>query len=79
MCVLLIECAGCDDYCRLVTAKDKPAIQITLPSGDVQEGTAFVTTPMDVAKKISDGLAQSVIISKVLNAPAYSCPVIIFN
>lgn len=60
---LLNACCLCT-WCVLI-AKEKPTIQITLPSGDVQEGEAFVTTPMDVAKRISDGLAQAVLIAKV--------------
>ena len=58
-------------YQEELAAKEKPAIQITLPNGDVQEGQAFVTTPMDVAKRISEGLAQSVLIAKVVYSKRY--------
>ena len=43
---------------------DQP-ISITLPNGDVKEGVAFKTSPYDVAKAISQGLADSIIIAKV--------------
>eukprot|EP01036_Dinobryon_divergens_P045351 gene45351-60583_t len=41
-------------------------INITLPSGDIKQGIANKTTPLDIAKQISQGLADSVVISKVL-------------
>jgi threonyl-tRNA synthetase len=40
-------------------------INITLPNGTVVPGVALVTTPMDVAKGISNGLADAVIVAKV--------------
>ncbi|CAI5496641.1 unnamed protein product [Closterium sp. Naga37s-1] len=40
-------------------------IKITLPDGAVKEGKKWETSPMDVAKGISQGLATSAIISKV--------------
>lgn len=40
-------------------------IKITLPDGSVKEGLAWETTPMDIAKQISQGLAQRVVIAKV--------------
>ncbi|CAI5519197.1 unnamed protein product, partial [Closterium sp. Naga37s-1] len=39
-------------------------IKITLPDGAVKEGKKWETSPMDVAKGISQGLANSAIISK---------------
>eukprot|EP01091_Cochliopodium_minus_P019519 TRINITY_DN822_c0_g1_i1.p1 TRINITY_DN822_c0_g1~~TRINITY_DN822_c0_g1_i1.p1 ORF type:complete len:705 (-),score=234.88 TRINITY_DN822_c0_g1_i1:88-2202(-) len=40
-------------------------IKITLPDGKIFDGKSYITTPMDVAKSISQGLANVVIISKV--------------
>lgn len=40
-------------------------IKITLPSGDVRSGVALKTTPYEVAKGISQGLADSTIVAKV--------------
>ena len=41
-------------------------IIITLPNGDIKHGLAFKTTPFDIANSISKGLAESVIIAKVV-------------
>lgn len=41
------------------------SIQITLPDGSVRDGIKGITTPMDIAKSISSGLARSVIVAKV--------------
>jgi threonyl-tRNA synthetase len=41
-------------------------ITITLPDGTVKNGIAFKTTPYDIALSISKGLADNVIIAKVL-------------
>lgn len=41
------------------------AITIVLPSGEEKQGVAFRTTPYDVAKEISQGLADSVVIARV--------------
>lgn len=41
------------------------AIEITLPDGSKKEGIAFKTSPYDIAKAISQGLADSIIIAKV--------------
>lgn len=41
-------------------------INITLPNGDVKKGFAFKTTPYDIAKSISNGLAEAVVVSKVV-------------
>lgn len=49
----------------LASLPDQP-ISITLPNGDIKKGIAQKTTPFDVAKQISSGLADSVIIAKVL-------------
>ena len=41
-------------------------ITITLPNGDIKHGFAFKTTPLDIANSISKGLAESIIIAKVV-------------
>ena len=40
-------------------------ITVTLPSGDEKPGFAFKTTPYEIAKSISQGLADSVVIARV--------------
>jgi len=39
--------------------------RITLPDGQVKEGKRWITSPMDIAKGISKGLAASALISEV--------------
>lgn len=46
-------------------ATSELAISITLPDGSIKEGIAFKTSPYDIAKAISQGLADSIIIAKV--------------
>ncbi|XP_062191774.1 threonine--tRNA ligase, mitochondrial 1-like [Phragmites australis] len=41
------------------------AIKVTLPDGAVKEGKKLITTPMDIAKEISSGLAASCLIAQV--------------
>lgn len=40
-------------------------IKVTLPDGNVKEGTSFETSPMDIAKGISNSLANQVIVASV--------------
>ncbi|KAM0943463.1 putative threonine--tRNA ligase [Dioscorea sansibarensis] len=40
-------------------------IKITLPDGTVKEGNKWISSPMDIAKEISSGLAASVLIAQV--------------
>ncbi|TVU42415.1 hypothetical protein EJB05_08819 [Eragrostis curvula] len=40
-------------------------IKVTLPDGAVKEGKKLITTPMDIAKEISTGLAASCLIAQV--------------
>ena len=49
---------------------EKPRVKITItfPDGRTREGTAWETTPMDVAKEISRSLSERVVIAKVWNA-----------
>jgi len=44
---------------------EKKAIKVTLPDGKVVEGVAGVTTPMEIAKGISNSLAERIIVAKV--------------
>eukprot|EP00048_Salpingoeca_helianthica_P024282 m.31062 g.31062 ORF g.31062 m.31062 type:complete len:817 (+) comp9287_c0_seq3:25-2475(+) len=53
------------EYQSEVAAKPRNAIKITLPDGKVVEGKAWETSPYDVAKGISEGLANDTVISKV--------------
>ena len=41
------------------------AIQITLPDGNIREGTAWETSPMEIATGISKGLAERMVVAKV--------------
>lgn len=52
-------------YLEDLAAKPEIAIAVTLPDGKIVEATAWRTTPYDVAKGISQGLADSTIISRV--------------
>ncbi|BEI85018.1 hypothetical protein CcaverHIS002_0504190 [Cutaneotrichosporon cavernicola] len=60
-----------DDYMakhnEFVSKQPRSPITITLPDGKEIEGTAWETTPMDIAKGISTSLADRVIIAKVDN------------
>ena len=49
---------------RLAEIRSQP-ITVTLPSGDQKQGEAFKTTAYDIAKGISQGLADSVVIARV--------------
>ena len=40
-------------------------IKITLPDGKMHEGKAWRTTPLEIAERISKGLADTAVISKV--------------
>lgn len=46
-------------------ALPEQAITVTLPSGDEKQGFAFKSTPYEIAKSISQGLADSVVIARV--------------
>jgi len=47
------------------SALPKNPIKVTLPNGDVKEGTSYQTTPMDIAKAISNSLAKKVVVAEV--------------
>ena len=40
-------------------------IEVTLPDGNVKPGTSFETTPLDIAKAISNSLAKTILVAKV--------------
>jgi len=46
-------------------AAEAKAISVTLPDGKVVQGQAGVTTPMDIAKGISNSLAERILLAKV--------------
>lgn len=48
-----------------IAAKPRSAIKVTLPDGKQVDATSWETTPYDVAKGISQGLADNTVISKV--------------
>ncbi|XP_060522679.1 threonine--tRNA ligase 1, cytoplasmic isoform X2 [Cylas formicarius] len=52
-------------YDAEINSKPEGSIKITLPDGKVVEGVAWKTTMYDVAKGISQGLADNAVISKV--------------
>jgi threonyl-tRNA synthetase len=47
------------------TSSPQVTISVTLPNGDVKQGIANVTSPYDIAKSISQGLADNVVVAKV--------------
>ena len=49
----------------LIASKEATPIKVTLPDGKVVKGEAWRTTPYDVAKGISQGLADSTVVAKV--------------
>ncbi|KAF0764933.1 hypothetical protein AaE_003023, partial [Aphanomyces astaci] len=42
-----------------IAAQPRKPIKITLPDGNVKEGISWETTPLDIAKAISQGLAET--------------------
>lgn len=52
-------------YDAFVASQERRAIKITLPDGRQMDGTAWETTPLMIAKSISNSLADRVVISKV--------------
>lgn len=59
------------EYQEQIAAKGDIPIKVTLPNGDVKEGLAFKTTAYDIAKGISQGLADNVVIAKVVYTSRY--------
>ncbi|KAG5876979.1 hypothetical protein JTB14_008125 [Gonioctena quinquepunctata] len=52
-------------YDANIASKPEKIIKVTLPDGKIVEGTAWKTTAYDIAKGISQGLADNTVISKV--------------
>lgn len=50
-----------------IAAKPRNKINVTLPDGKVVEGLSWETSPYEVAKGISQGLADNTVIAKVNN------------
>lgn len=48
-----------------MTAQPRQEIEITLPDGSKRQGKSWETTPLDIAKAISQGLADRTVIAKV--------------
>lgn len=55
-------------YDEELELKPRVPINVTLPDGKVVEGTSWQSTPYDIAKSISAGLADSTVIAKVNDA-----------
>ncbi|KZT63487.1 tars protein [Daedalea quercina L-15889] len=53
------------EYDEWVKAQARQEIEITMPDGSKRKGTSWETSPMDIAKEISKGLADRVVIAKV--------------
>lgn len=46
-------------------AQPRQEIEITMPDGSKRKGTSWETSPMDIAREISKGLADRIVIAKV--------------
>ena len=53
------------EYDKMIAAKERTPIKVTLPDGKIVEGKAWETTPYEIAAGISKGLADNAIVSKV--------------
>ncbi|XP_031636637.1 threonine--tRNA ligase 1, cytoplasmic [Contarinia nasturtii] len=54
-------------YDEEVALKARVPINVTLPDGKIVEGTSWQSSPYDIAKTISQGLADATVIAKVNN------------
>lgn len=54
-------------YLEELAAKPRDKINVTLPDGKVIEGLSWQSTPYEIARGISQGLADSTVIAKVNN------------
>ncbi|KAJ3293577.1 threonyl-tRNA synthetase [Rhizoclosmatium sp. JEL0117] len=52
-------------YDAEIAAKPRVPIKVTLPDGRDMDGTAWETSPMDIAKTLSKSLSERVVIAKV--------------
>ena len=48
-------------------------ISVELPDGSLRKGTSWETSPMDIAKQISQGLADRAVIAKVSQLSSQTC------
>ena len=62
-CGLLQEQTCLESYG--LSDQPRQEITITLPDGTKKNGTSWETSPMDIAKEISKGLAERIVIAKV--------------
>ncbi|EIW79924.1 threonyl-tRNA synthetase [Coniophora puteana RWD-64-598 SS2] len=53
------------EHTEWVKAQPRQEITVTLPDGSERKGTSWETSPMDIAKEISKGLSEKVVIAKV--------------
>lgn len=53
------------EYDAMIAAKETNPIKVTFPDGKTMEAESWRTTPYDIACKISKGLADNAVISKV--------------
>lgn len=70
------EIAAHEVLIPLLQDQPRQEISITLPDGSQRKGTSWETSPMDVAKQISQSLADRVVIAKVCPArilQSHSC------
>lgn len=54
-----------EKYKSELAAKEPKPIKVTLPDGKVMDGESWRTTPLNIAEKISKGLADNTVIAKV--------------
>lgn len=54
-------------YDEELALKPRLPINVTLPDGKIVEGTSWQSSPYDIAKTISQGLADATVIAKVNN------------
>lgn len=54
-----------EKYNQELGSKPVNAIKVTLPDGRVMDGESWRTTPIQIAEKISKGLAENTVIAKV--------------
>lgn len=54
-------------YDEELSQKPRTTINVTLPDGKIVEGTSWQSSPYDIAKTISQGLADATVIAKVNN------------
>lgn len=65
MRVSRISCTTHDVLISLLQDQPRQEMSITLPDGSQRKGTSWETSPMDIAKQISQGLADRTVIAKV--------------